>query len=168
MDKNMEFASERLRYRGITDADAGLIVAWRSDPENYQYFFEARPITVEGHLAWFHRYLGDEARYDFLILGEDGAPVGTCGLSSITPDSCEISYMIGDKAARGRGYAKETVRRLTSLAFDELGVSVVEARVVSGNDASVKVLIGGGYSEYERTFRAENPRTPDPPADEQQ
>lgn len=158
VNKDMRFESNRLRYRGITERDAETIVAWRSDPDNYQRFFNARPITLSEHLAWFDRYLGDATRYDFMILDEEGLPIGTCGLSSITSDSCEISYMIGDKKARGRGYAKEAVSRLTQLAFDELGVSFVEARVVPGNDASVRVLLGGGYAERERVFRADNPR----------
>lgn len=153
MDKDFSFESERLRFRGIRREDAEAIVAWRSDPANYRYFFNASPITLKGHLAWFERYLGDTTRYDFLVMGEDGKPIGTTGLSSITADSCEVSYMIGDVRARGKGYAKETVRRLTEVAFDELHVDNVYARIVAGNDASVAVVEAVGYSEAERVFR---------------
>ena len=151
MDKDFSFESERLRFRGIRESDAETIVAWRSDPANYRFFFNAKPITLEEHLAWFDRYLGDLTRYDFMMMGE-GEPIGTAGLSSIASGSCEISYMIGDVEARGKGYAKETVRRLTEVAFNELGVEEVVARVVPGNDASVAVLMRSGFAEVERVF----------------
>lgn len=154
MDKDFSFESERLRFRGIRESDAETIVAWRSDPANYRFFFNAKPITLEEHLAWFDRYLGDSTRYDFMMMGEGDEPIGTAGFSSIASGSCEISYMIGDTEARGKGYAKETVRRLTEIAFNELGVKEVVARVVPGNDASVAVLMGSGFAEVERVFLA--------------
>lgn len=154
MDKDFSFESERLRFRGIRESDAETIVAWRSDPANYRFFFNAKPITLEEHLAWFDRYLGDSTRYDFMMMGEGDEPIGTAGFSSIASGSCEISYMIGDMEARGKGYAKETVRRLTEVAFNELGVKEVVARVVPGNDASVAVLMGSGFAEVERVFLA--------------
>lgn len=154
MDKDFSFESERLRFRGIQRGDAEAIASWRSDPSNYRFFFNARPITVEEHLAWFERYLGDETRYDFMVIGEGGEPIGTAGLSSIESGSCEISYMIGDMKARGKGYAKETVRRLTEVAFEEFGVESVVARVVPGNDASAAVLAGSGFAEVERVFQS--------------
>lgn len=153
MDKDFSFKSERLRFRGIKESDAETIVAWRSNPANYRFFFNAKPITLEEHLAWFGRYLDDPTRYDFMMMGEGGESIGTVGLSSITSGSCEISYMIGDVKARGKGYAKEAVRRLTEIAFDELHVDNVYARIVAGNDASVAVVEAVGYSEAERVFR---------------
>ena len=98
MDKNYSFKSERLVFRGITREDADVIVAWRSNPANYRNFLNAKPITKEDHLKWFEGYLTNPARFDFLILEPDGKPIGTCALSDITEDSCEISYMIGDES----------------------------------------------------------------------
>lgn len=153
LSKDYAFESERLRFRGIELGDAETIVSWRSDPENYRNFLDPRPITVGEHLAWFARYLGDPARYDFLIADKGGNAVGTCGLSEVDDDSCEISYMIGDPAARGRGYATEAVRALTEVAFRELGVKHVDARILPHNEASMRVATGGGFSEHERVFR---------------
>lgn len=149
----MVFNSERLLFRGLAEDDAEDVVAWRSDPENYRYFISSRAISIEEHREWFRRYLGMGDRFDFMIIDSSGEKVGTCGLSNIDNASCEISYMIGDKSKRGLGYAKEAVDRLTLLAFEELGVSCVEARVIAGNEASMAVLSDVGYSEYERVFR---------------
>ena len=144
MNKDVSYRSARLLLRGIRREDAAKIVHWRSDPDNYRTFFDARPITMEEHLTWFERYLVDDARYDFMIFNEDGQPIGTAGLSSITDDSCEVSYMIGEKAERGKGYATEAVRLLTDVALRELGVKRVVARVRPENEASARVVIGGG------------------------
>lgn len=156
MDKNFSFESERLIFRGITREDADNIVAWRSNPTNYKNFLNAKPISKEDHLRWFEGYLSNSARYDFMILEKDGTPIGTCGLSDINNDSCEISYMIGNEACRGKGYAKEAVRALTKIAFNELGVKEVIARILSHNEASMHVVLGCGYGEYERIYRIEN------------
>lgn len=153
MEKDSCFESERLRFKGITTQDAKDIVAWRCDPENYRFFFNARPITLEEHLNWFDEYLNDETRYDFMIIDEVGCSVGTVGLSNITNDSCEISYMIGDQASRGKGFATEAVKAMTKIALDELGVKEVIARVLPQNEASAKVALGAGYEEVERVFK---------------
>lgn len=153
--KDHAFSSERLTYRGISESDALLIVGWRSDPENYRWFRRQSPVTLAQHLSWFRRYLDDPTRYDFIVLDPDGAPVGTAGLSAIHGGSCEVNYMIGEESARGRGYATEAVRAMCSLAFAELGVSRVEARILSDNEASLRTAMAAGLTETERVFAIE-------------
>lgn len=156
LSKHYAFSSERLSYRGIAEADAKLIVSWRSEPDNARNFFGTPP-TLESHLEWFRRYLADASRYDFMIFDPDGARIGTVSLSGINGESCEVGYMIGDKSARGRGYATEAVRAATQLAFDELGIRCVDARIKVGNTASERVAAGGGFREYEHVWRLEAP-----------
>lgn len=153
MDNNSRFASDRLTFRGIRREDAPLIVEWRSDPENYRFFLNPRPITIEQHLSWFERYLKDETRYDFLVFDEKKDPIGVVGLSNITKDSCEVNYIIGARNARGRGFASEAVEAMTRIAFDELGVDSVFARILVGNEASEHVARKAGYEEFEHVYR---------------
>jgi len=153
MEKDSTYRSERLTYTGLSREDAEDVVRWRSDPNNYRFFFNAAPITLEGHLAWFGRYLLDTTRYDFVIHDESGRAIGTVGLSNIDADSCEVNYMIGEIEARGKGYAKEAVRAFSRIALDELGVSSVCARIVTGNEASAAVVEGVGFTEIERVYR---------------
>ena len=153
MDKSSCYVSNRLAFRGIRKEDAPLIVEWRGDPDNYRFFLNPHPITIEEHLAWFERYLEDEARYDFLILDENRTPIGVVGLSNITADSCEVNYIVGAKEARGRGFASEAVEAMTRIAFDELGVESVFARILVGYEASEHVVRKAGYEEFERVFR---------------
>ena len=157
LSKDYRFKSERLNYRGIAKSDAHVIVCWRSNPANYRYFLTARSISLEEHLTWFERYINDPTRFDFIIEDSSGKAIGTCGLSAISAVSCEISYMIGEETARGKGYATETVRTLTDIAFKELGVDYVDARILPNNEASLKVVQKGGFYERERVFRIERP-----------
>lgn len=145
LSKDHSFESERLSYRGIAAEDANLIVAWRSDPANYRNFLSPHPLTLEEHMNWFGRYLKSSTRFDFVIIDPDGAKIGTVGLSGIGSQSCEVSYMIGDISARGRGYAKEALRAASVLAFEVLGVEEVVAHVAEGNVASVKVAESVGF-----------------------
>ncbi len=161
LSKTSTFSSERLSYRGIEEGDAGLIVSWRSDPGNARNFF-GEPPTLESHLEWFGRYLEDPTRYDFMVLGPDGRRIGTVTLSRISGGSCEVGYMIGDGSARRCGYATEAVRAVTRLAFEELGVERVEARIRPGNVASERVAGRAGFLEEERVWRARSGRAGGP------
>lgn len=153
LTKDYSFRSERLCFKGIQKDDAELIVKWRSKPENYKNFLNAKPITLEDHLKWFAGYLKNPTRYDFMISELDGTKIGTCGLSDIDEASCEISYMIGEESCRGKGYAKEAVQALSDVAFKELGVEHIDARILSHNKASMHVVLKSGFSEYERVYR---------------
>ena len=158
VDKRASFASERLFFRGIARDDAELIVSWRSDPENLANFFDQRPPTMESHLAWFERYLRDPSRLDLIILDGEGRRIGTVTLSAIGEGSCEVGYLIGDRSARGQGYATEAVRAACRYAFDVLGVERVDARIRPGNAASERVAAAAGFEELERVFGLERQR----------
>ena len=157
MDKNSTYSSDRLIYRGLTRSDAEVVVRWRSNPDNYRFFFSKKPITLEDHRRWFAGYLDDPSRYDFVIFDKDEMPVGTVGLSHIEGDSCEINYMIGETSARGKGYAKEAVQAMTDIALQELGVKTVYARVLANNPASMAVAEGCGFEDYEHVYVMEAP-----------
>ncbi|MBQ2681367.1 MAG: GNAT family N-acetyltransferase [Eggerthellaceae bacterium] len=155
MDKFTQIESKRLVYRGITRDDADAIVKWRSNPANYRNFFSGRAITLEEHLAWFERYLDDETRYDFMIFDAEGQRIGTVGISELCDESCEVNYMIGELSARGKGYAREAVEAISRFAVVELGVKHVDARILAGNDASIRVAQSAGYELYELVYRFE-------------
>lgn len=152
MKKDSVYHSSRLTFRGISLDDAEDIVRWRSAPANYKNFFNAKPLTMESHLNWFAKYLEDPSRFDFVILDLDGLLIGTIGLSNITPEECEISYLIGETVARGKGYATEAINALTEVAFSELGVQRVVARILPENEASIRTIKKADYSLQELVY----------------
>ena len=104
-------------------------------------------------MAWYEQYVRDSSRFDFVIVDPEGASIGTVTLSSICERSCELSYMIGEVSARGNGYAVEAVGAMTSIAFEELGVDEVFARILPSNVVSMHVAERAGSEEAERVYR---------------
>lgn len=153
LSKDFAFSSQRLSYHGIRKEDADYIVLWRNDPDNYKNFLNAKPITMQSHLEWFEKYLQDNSRFDFIIEDEEGDPIGTCGLSGISESRCEISYMIGSVDARGRGFATEAIKALCEVAFNELGVPLIEANILPQNTASIKTAEKCGFSKHGDVYR---------------
>ncbi|MEV1010291.1 GNAT family N-acetyltransferase [Streptomyces sp. NPDC049881] len=138
--------TERLVLRPFTAADVGDRYAYQSLPEVARYLYRA-PLTREscaesiaarsGGTAW-------ETDGDALLLavcraGEPGV-VGEVVLTlrSAHAAQAEIGWIFDPRYA-GRGYATEAARALCSLAFGELGVHRVFARLDALNSASARV-----------------------------
>ena len=72
----------------------------------------------------------------------DGSAVGHVGFTA----EGEIGFWIGS-AWWGRGIATEAVRQACALAFDQLGMPGITARVAPDNPASRRVLAKAGFIE---------------------
>ena len=66
--------------------------------------------------------------------------VGTCGFTRFRyEDDCgEIGYVLSPEVW-GRGYAVEALRALLSFGFGTLGLARIEARIIAGNEPSLRV-----------------------------
>lgn len=93
----------------------------------------------------------------WMIELKDGTHVGELCFKGLNNDGAvEIGYGISDEY-RGRGYATEAVKAVTSWALNYLGVSCVEAETEADNTASINVLQKCGFSST-GTFGEEGPR----------
>ena len=83
--------------------------------------------------------------------------IGDAGISEVEgkPGETEVGYCIGQKH-RGKGYATELLRAISGFVVSRFGISVIWGRVVSGNEASVKVLEKSGYQFVRKEFGAED------------
>lgn len=79
--------------------------------------------------------------------------IGACGIRPIDYKNrrCEIGYWIGKKHW-GKGYAKEAVRLMLNLAFNELQMHRVIAITFAFNGRSIKLLESLGF-KLEGTLR---------------
>ena len=75
------------------------------------------------------------------------AGVGILTRWSVLHRRIDLGYYLAS-SFWGRGYATEAARVLLEFAYGSLGVHRVEAEVVPGNDASVRVLERAGF-KYE-------------------
>jgi RimJ/RimL family protein N-acetyltransferase/quercetin dioxygenase-like cupin family protein len=130
------------------------LVAYRSLPEVCRYvpFEPMDAATVRERLAtrWTRRGLDGEGQA--LVLGAEVAASATLvgdvllHWTSEAHRSGEVGYVF-HPAHGGQGYATESVHRLLHLAFDDLGLHRVTARVDLRNTPSARVLKRLGMRE---------------------
>jgi RimJ/RimL family protein N-acetyltransferase len=138
--------SARLLLRPLAAADVGALLAYRSLPEVCRYVpFE--PMGREDVMArlreqWSCHALAQEG--DALILGAEladtGQLIGDVMLRWISAEHrCgEIGYVFSPAFA-GRGFAGEAAHAVLHLAFDDLGLHRVMARLDARNTASARL-----------------------------
>jgi len=138
--------SARLRLRPLTEADVDDLVEYRSIPEVCRYVpFEpqsAQDVITRINGAWSQQTLDQED--DAIIIGaelaESGKLIGDVMVRWLSAEhSCgEIGYVFSP-AYSGRGYAGEAAHASLHLAFDDLGLHRVIARVDARNSASARL-----------------------------
>ena len=138
--------SPRLSLRPLSAADTTALLAYRSRADVCRYVpFTPMDtaIIAEGlGTAWARTSLNDEGQN--LTLGvevtDSGELVGDVVLMwhSREHRGGEIGYVLNPEFS-GHGYATEAVRRLLGLAFDDLGLHRIIARVDARNDASARL-----------------------------
>jgi RimJ/RimL family protein N-acetyltransferase len=138
--------SSRLLLRPIEMDDMPSLVGYRSRPDVCRFVpFEPMDAEViESRLRgpWSRRTL--DAAGQTLMLGielrAEARLIGDMMLAWVSErhGTGELGYVL-DPAYCGQGFATEAAHRVLHLAFDDLGLHRVVARVVEGNDASVRL-----------------------------
>jgi aminoglycoside 6'-N-acetyltransferase len=133
-----------LSYRPATEADAGLLVAWHSDPEVLRYWDDETftEEEIRGRLA--------RERVDAWILEEDGEPVGY--LQSWWEDDEPRrggldGFLI--PAARGRGVMPALARQLAERLLGE-GWEYVTVDPDAWNERAIRGWAKAGFVEISR------------------
>jgi RimJ/RimL family protein N-acetyltransferase len=138
--------SARLLLRPLSVADIDALVSYRSLEEVCRYLpFEPMDVeVVKDRLArgWSTRAISKEG--DALTLGvelaDSGELIGDVMLcfKQAAHSGGEIGWVL-HPAYSGHGYATEAADALLHLAFDQLGLHRVVARIIAPNAASVRV-----------------------------
>lgn len=136
----------RLLLRPLLAADVHELVAYRSIPEVCRYVpfdpMDATAVTARIEGPWSLQAVEQEG--DALILGaeraDSGELIGDMMLRWLSAEhSCgEIGYVFSP-AHGGRGYAAEAAHAVLHLAFGDLGLHRVIARVDARNTASARL-----------------------------
>ncbi len=153
----MLLRTRSLFLRPLSVADAPALFAARSDPEVMRFwdwpaqtsigeieriFEDHIPALEDGSALWFA-----------IALSPDSPAIGECDLSEIDRQHgrAELGFLFA-RAHWGKGYGLEAGRALVDLAFGELGLARLWARVHAGNVASARLLEKLGFV-YEGTLR---------------
>ncbi len=125
---------------------------WLGRAENYRWldFGAGRQVLSKAALAVM---ITREAHVLRLFSPEPShPPVGIVGLGNVARrfGTATLWYVLGDKHRAGRGDTSGAVAAMLDLAFAELGLRSVNAWVVDGNLASIKVLEHNGFAAIGR------------------
>ncbi|NYF13651.1 ribosomal protein S18 acetylase RimI-like enzyme [Pseudoclavibacter sp. JAI123] len=111
------------------------------------------PDWLDAWLTWNGRRLPSDRRLaprilsqgtpSFLSVSVDGSLVATARLTVVDGLGI-VDCLVTDRASRGRGYARQLLKRAEHEAF-ALGASSCLAMVVDGNDASIRLFDRLGY-----------------------
>jgi len=147
-----ELLTERLRLRALTPRDASAVLAVVGDPEVTRYHSVPTLTTLAEAQAALERleqrYAARDAIRWAIELVEHGEMIGTVGLLRFDFEHrhAEIGYEIA-RRWWGLGLTPEAAAAVIRYGFSVLGLHRIDAGVLPGNDASVRVLQKLGFIE---------------------
>lgn len=135
---------ERISLQPVTEQDIPFLEAWCEDPE-IRKTFSLR--LLSDIVVNYRSRLGKEARYDFVLFDETMNRVGLVSLFNIDKQvsQAETAKLLGEPAARGKGYASQASKMLLAYAFDVLKLSRVYLRTEGLNLHNIKINEKLGY-----------------------
>lgn len=142
----------RLRLRTFREEDAAPLFAMMSDPEVMRYWNTppwTTPAQAREAILRDSQALVDGEYLNLAIeRREDGQLLGSCILFHFEKGSrrAELGYCLA-RAAQGRGYMGEALRRLLAFAFDEIDLNRLEAVIDPRNRPSAASLERLGFRQ---------------------
>ena len=141
---------ERIALRRLTRDDVDALFAVFGDPEVMRFWSTPPHVDRSEAASLVERIDAAVAARTLFQWGivphEVGAVIGTCTLVGIDWSNrrAEIGFALA-RAHWRRGYATDALRRVLRYAFDELGLTRLEADVDPRNGASLRTLERLGF-----------------------
>lgn len=145
---------ERVTLRTLSRADAPKLLRWINDPDTNRFLVRGDfPMGWQDEVDWLDR--ASRRRDGEICLGIEVPEAGLVGCIDLSVDSWpdrtgSTGTMIGDPAARGKGYGTEAKMLLLGHAFRRLNLRRVYSKVYSFNEASLRCQKRCGYAEEAR------------------
>ena len=141
---------DRVDLHVIEEEDVPFLQRLLDDPRVWRSLFVVTPKRMADEREFLESTTGDDTEAHFLIC-DDGDPIGTVGLSSITHHwgTGDLGFYV-DPNAQGQGYATAGVGLLVDYAFDQRRLEKLSADVLATNPASQRVLEKNGFVEEGR------------------
>lgn len=142
---------EKVYLRPILKRDITLLNQWKNDEETFKNLGGGfMPVSIDQQENWIESMIdntGNNKRY--IICDNENDPVGMVGLYGINwiHRTCEIGLYIGNKNARGKGYAKESCRLIEQFAKDYLNLRKIKLNVVYDNASATYLWESLGYEK---------------------
>ncbi len=140
MNRNVVLKGKRLTLRPLTSDDVLLIQRWSADPELQKLIGETEPMSDADAKQLLQKAREDETLLWFAIeVRATEQVIGEAGLLRIFPAwrTADLTIILGEPAARGRGYGTEAIRLLIDHAFRELRLHRLAIGVVGFNETAL-------------------------------
>ena len=127
--------------RPIEKGDIPQFYTWFNDPEIRGLTGEVLPTSQEGLESYFTSMRTDPSRVWFaVVLQENDRLIGETGLLRMFPAwrTTDLSIIIAEKSAWGKGYGTETMHLLLDYAFGYLNFHRVSIGVVGSNTRALR------------------------------
>jgi len=138
---------------------------WMSDPM-LLHLTASESMTLDEEYSNQISWSTDETKLTFIVLDrhgdsvscvgpahvqELGGMVGDTNLFLSTDNVAEMSIMIAEPAARGRGLGQQVARLTIDYAYRELGIRKFTTKIGFENTPSLKLFQGLGFQEDSRS-----------------
>ena len=141
---------ERVFLRPFSKRDLLYIQRWSTDAELLKLTGEVAPISQAEAEKFYRELRADENREWFTIVLKKGKRViGEAGLLRMYRPwrNTDMTIIIGEKDARGKGYGTEVGRLLLSYAFEQLGFHRISIGVVGFNKNAIRFWKSLGFKK---------------------
>ena len=141
VSKRKTLTGRRVYLRPFCRDDLPYIQKWSNDAELRKLIGEVAPMSRAETEKFYKELLADKDRMWFVIVLKRGDRViGEAGLLRMfKPWRCtDMSIIIGEKDASGKGYGTEAGRLLLNYAFERLGFHRVSVGVVAFNERALR------------------------------
>jgi diamine N-acetyltransferase len=143
-------AGPAVALRPVERSDTEPIRRWMNDPEIRALIGETRPMSRSAAEAYVEKLQSDPSRVWFTVVERaTRRPVGECGLLRMVPDwrTTDLSIILGERDARGRGYGTEAITLLMDYAFGFLNVHRIAIGVVGFNQRALRFYEKVGFRQ---------------------
>lgn len=145
---NAFLAGELVTLRPLEKSDLALIRQWSNNPEIRRLTGEVTPLSELAAEAWFEKAVHDPERVWFMIVvNGDGRVIGEAGLLRMFPAwrTSDLTIIIGEPTAWGRGYGREAIVLLMDYAFGCLNLHRLAIGVVGFNHQALSFYEKMGF-----------------------
>lgn len=143
---------EKIFLRALEPGDVDLLYQWENNPEVWKAGNTLSPWSkhvLEEYIRSAHQDIFSTRQLRFVIcLQPEGTPAGCIDLFDFEPvhGRAGVGILIAPER-RGNGLAGDALRTLVHYAFDHLHLHQLFAGVASGNEASRKLFLSGGFHQ---------------------
>lgn len=155
--KNINIEGERIYLRPLKEEDASEdYCSWINNMEVNKYI-DSKETTIEELKKYINkRWYDPNCLFLGIFLKNKDRHIGNVKLEPIDFEKrkATLGILIGEKEYWNKGYATETLKTLTSYAFNNLRLNEINLGVYKENIGAIKAYEKTGFKIYEENERS--------------